>query len=142
MNWGKWIIVTFLLFAAFIGTLVTVCMRQEVSLVSKDYYKEELAFQNQITRLQNSNSLLQKPEISVKQNELEITYDQLSKIENGKLVLFCPSNPRHDRKIIIEASSNEKQHVPIQDMQSGMYHARFSWSVDGKEYYIEKIITL
>jgi hypothetical protein len=40
MNWGKWIIVSFVLFAGFIGTLVTVCVRQDISLVSKDYYKE------------------------------------------------------------------------------------------------------
>jgi hypothetical protein len=41
----------FILFAAFIGTLVTVCLRQDISLVSKDYYKEELQYENQLTRL-------------------------------------------------------------------------------------------
>ena len=142
MNWGKWIIVSFVLFAAFIGTLVTVCVRQDVNLVSKDYYKEELAFQDQITRLQNTDSLLHKPEISVTQKGLEIVYNQLSKIEKGKLVLFCPSNPSHDRKIMIESSATDKQLVSVADMKPGMYHARFSWSAEGKEFYVEKIINL
>ena len=142
MNWGKWIIVSFVLFAVFIGTLVTVCVRQEVSLVSKDYYKEELAFQDQITRLQNTDSLSRKPEISVTQNGLEIAFDQLSKIKKGKLVLFCPSDPSHDRKIMIESSSEDKQLVSVTNMKRGMYHARFSWSVEDKEFYVEKIINL
>ena len=51
MNWGKSIVLSFVLFAAFIVTLVTVCLRQDISLVSKEYYKEELQYENQLTRL-------------------------------------------------------------------------------------------
>ena len=142
MNWGKWIIVSFILFAAFIGTLVTICMRQSISLVSKDYYKEELKYQQQIKRLQNTNDLIQKPEIYVDKNGLQIEYGELSKIEKGELMLFCPSNPSYDRKIVIHASSVDKQHVPVDNTQAGMYHAKFSWSVNGKEFYVEKIINL
>jgi len=63
MNIGKWIVVAFVLFAAFIGTLVVVCVRQDVSLVSRDYYRQELAYQNQIQRLNNTAALLEKPVI-------------------------------------------------------------------------------
>ena len=75
MNWGKWIIVSFVLFAAFIGTLVTVCMRAEVSLVSKDYYKEELEFQKQIVRIENTSALESKPAIVAGKGIIEITFD-------------------------------------------------------------------
>ena len=47
MNFGKWIVVAFVFFSLFIGTLVTVCVRQDISLVSTDYYKEELIYQDQ-----------------------------------------------------------------------------------------------
>jgi hypothetical protein len=42
MSWGKWIVVSFLLFAGFIATLVTICMKEDVGLVSSSYYDEEL----------------------------------------------------------------------------------------------------
>ena len=48
MNWGKSIVLSFILFAAFIGTLVTVCIRQDISLVSKDYYEEELQYDKSV----------------------------------------------------------------------------------------------
>ena len=56
MNWGKWIIVSFVLFAAFIGILVVICVRQDISLVSKNYYQEELAYQQQIDRMNNGTA--------------------------------------------------------------------------------------
>jgi hypothetical protein len=142
MNWGKWIIVSFVLFAAFIVTLVTVCMRQEVSLVSKDYYKDELAYQQQITRMQNTDALAEKPSISVEQNGVQIQFTQLSKIEKGSLVLFCPSNPKQDRTIAIEASASAKKSIAVNDMKHGMYHAKFFWTMDGKDFYIDKTINL
>jgi hypothetical protein len=142
MNWGKWIVVSFILFAVFIGTLTTICMRQEVSLVSKDYYKDELAFQDQINRVQNTNDLEQRPKLSINQQGLEIDYNEFSKIENGRLILFCPSNPKQDRKFIIEASSSGKRLVSTQNIKAGMYHAKFYWTIEGKEFYIEKTITL
>ena len=57
MNWGKSIILAFVLFAGFIATLVVVCVREDISLVSKDYYKEELLYQDQIQRLNNASQL-------------------------------------------------------------------------------------
>lgn len=142
MNWGKWIIVSFVLFTAFIATLVTVCMKQEVSLVSSDYYQEELVYQQQIVRLQNTDALIEKPFISVESNDLKIQFAQLSKIEGGSLVLFCPANPKHDRTVVIVASSSGKARVRVNDMEHGMYHAKFTWTMDGKEFYIDKTISL
>jgi len=142
MNWGKWIIISFVLFAAFIATLVTVCVRQDVSLVSKDYYKDELAYQDQIIRMQNTHALVEKPLISVEHDHLQIQFAQLSKIEKGNLVLFCPADPKHDRIITIEASESGNKSISINDLQRGMYHAKFSWTMDGKEFYIDKTIKL
>ena len=51
MHYGKSIVVAFILFAMFIGTLVTVCIREDVNLVSPDYYEEELAHGQKIRLL-------------------------------------------------------------------------------------------
>jgi hypothetical protein len=142
MNWGKWIIVAFVLFALFIATLVTVCMRQDVNLVSKDYYSEELAYQDQILRMNNVNQLEKKPEIQKAGTFLSIGFDQFSEIENGRLNLFNPSDPKKDKVYTLKPTHEKLHLIPIDDVAKGMYRARMQWAMDGKEYFIETIINI
>jgi hypothetical protein len=142
MNWGKSIVLAFILFAGFIATLVTVCIRQDVSLVSKDYYRDELAYQDQIRRVNNANALSQKPIIQKVGNSLEIRFNQFGNIEKGVLKLFRPSDSTMDRVFALKAQNADMQSFPIDDLQKGMYKARMQWQMNGKEYYIETIINI
>jgi hypothetical protein len=142
MNWGKWIIVSFVLFAGFIATLVTVCMRQDVNLVSKDYYKEELAYQEQIARMNNTNQLEIKPIIRQSGDFVEVHFEHFHKIENGSLELFRPSDPRMDKAFALTSTSSNKQSFSTAGLNRGMYRARMQWMMDEKEYYIETVINI
>ena len=143
MNWGKWIVVSFILFAAFIATLVTVCVREDISLVTKDYYKDELVYQSQIDRLNNAEQLSQKPVISITGNDfVRVAFNTTEKIDRGELQLFCPSNERFDRHFDITSLTNNEQYFSVGDLQKGMYRARLSWSMNGKEFYMEEVIFL
>ena len=142
MNWGKWIIVSFVLFALFIGVLVTVCLREDISLVSKNYYQEELNYQQQIERMNNANELVNKPSIAVKGVFLSVQFDQFNNLEQGELKLFRPSDEHFDRKYVLSASPEGMQHFDIRALAKGMYHARMTWTMQGKEYFIENTITL
>lgn len=140
MNWGKSIVLAFVLFAAFIATLVTVCVRQDVSLVSKDYYKEELVYQQQIEREQNTAKLNLKPSIAVERQSLRIDFDQFGKIECGQLKLFCPSSSKQDRIFKLTKTEDGFTVLPIENLQPGMYKAQMLWNMEGKEYYFEQVI--
>ena len=143
MNWGKWIIVSFVLFAGFIATLVTVCVRQDISLVSKDYYKEELEFEGQMTRMKNVALLKNKPAITIqKGGVIEITFDNFAEIEKGKLTLFRPSDSSQDKVFDLRASNKAKQVFLTDDLDAGMYRARMQWSMKGKEYFLEEVVYL
>ena len=142
MNWGKWIVVSFVLFAMFIGTLVVFCVRQDSPLVSQQYYQEELDYQNQIERIENANALAESPEITIVNDSLRITYIRFSEMENGKIKLFRPSDPRLDRQYDLLNSTQESQAFSIGDLQKGLYKARLLWEQDGKEFYIEKTIVI
>jgi|SRR5688572_18574051 hypothetical protein len=142
MNWGRWIIVSFILFAMFIGTLVVICVRQDTPLVSKQYYQEELDYQNQIDRIENANALVESPDITIVKDSLRITYIRFSEMENGKIKLFRPSDPRLDRQYDVPSSTQESQAFSIRDLQKGLYKARLLWEQDGKEFYLEKTIVL
>jgi hypothetical protein len=140
MNFGKWIVVAFILFAVFIGTLVAICIKQEVNLVSKNYYQDELAYQNQIERISNANHLAQKPRITKADGKLQISFANDTKVEKGELKLFCPSNPRMDRNYTISATLGNTQLFEINALKPGMYKAKLIWTMEGKEYFLEEAI--
>jgi hypothetical protein len=141
MNWGKSIVLSFILFAAFIGTLVTVCLRQDISLVSKDYYKEELLYENQLTRLKNVSQLESKPTIKVLENKtIQIVFDRFDDIETGELRLFRPSDSSKDKKYSLKRTSNATQEFPTADLTPGMYRAKMQWTMNGKEFFLEEVI--
>ncbi len=143
MNFGKGIVVAFILFAVFIGTLVTVCVRQDVDLVSKDYYKEELAYQNQIQRLNNTEHLQQKPTVKlIENNSIQIEFNQTEEIQYGELKLFCPSNPKMDKNFKLNSSEKGNQIIELTGLNKGMYKAKLLWTMNGKEFYFEEIINI
>lgn len=141
MNAGKWIIVAYVLFAGFIGVLVTVCMRQDISLVSADYYKNELAYQQQIDRMERTAALPVKPRISVYSNQVRITFDSTNTIQHGTVNLFCPANKKMDRTFNLEAGEAEFAQR-VSDLLPGMYRLKLNWTMNGKDYYLEEIINL
>lgn len=132
----------FVLFAGFIATLVVVCMRQDVNLVSKDYYNEELVYQEQIVRMNNVNLLDKKPAIQKAGKFLSIDFDQFNKMENGKLKLFSPSDPEKDIVYTLKASEETQQLIPIDSVAKGMYRAQMQWIMNGKEYFIEAVVNI
>lgn len=141
MNWGKWIVVAFLFFATFIGGLVTVCMRQRVNLESKDYYKEDLAYQQQLDRISNTNALGDKPQFAIEANKkLRVTFDLFDAVEQGELVLFSPSNPGNDVTFQLGNDATSEQVFDVTNVRGGHYKARMTWSMAGKEFYIEETI--
>jgi len=142
MNWGKWIVVSFVLFAAFIATLVTVCVRQDISLVTKDYYKQELAYQDQLERKQNANQLTMKPDLVVENDFMEVRYHDLGSVTSGTITLFRPSDASLDHQFDLAPTEDTVVRFPLQHYEKGLYKARMQWTMNGKEYFIEKIIVL
>jgi hypothetical protein len=142
MNWGKWIFVSFVGFALFIGTLVTVCVREDISLVTPDYYKQELVYQQHMERKQNADALPERPKIGVDQNKISVTFSDFSKVTGGELKLFRPSDARLDQTFNIQPSTATTQTFDINLPQRGLYKASVSWAMNGKEYFTEETLYL
>ncbi|MFN8333505.1 MAG: FixH family protein [Cyclobacteriaceae bacterium] len=141
MNAGKWIVIVFILFAGFIGTLVTICVREDISLVSKDYYKEELAYQEQIKRMKNTAELTVKPQVTATQASLRVVFDASHSVTQGQLNLFCPSDASMDRKFTLNSNKREFS-WPLTGIKPGMYRVKLHWSMNSKDYYQEEIVNL
>jgi hypothetical protein len=142
MNIGHWIIVSFILFASFIGILVAVCMKEDISLVSENYYQDELVYQDQIRRIRNTADLKSKPAIKIVANQLQVQFESFPSVDHGELRLFCPSNSTMDRNFRLSPSREHIQVFDLGAVQRGAYKAKLKWSMDGKEYYQEETVYL
>ena len=143
MNWGTWIFIAFALFAVFIGTLVTVCMRQDVSLVTKEYYQEEINYQKQFERKQNTSRLAVVPEVSVTPDRfLEVHYPAFNTVTEGQVKLFRPADARLDQEFKLTTSFDTVQRFQLRATQGGLYKVKMVWTMEAKEYYLEKVIVL
>ena len=72
----KWVISAFVLFGLFIGSLVVICVREDVNLVSKDYYQQELNHQAKIIQQENANQLAEKPQLAFENNAVKVLLSQ------------------------------------------------------------------
>ena len=142
MDFGKWIMVAFISFAFFIGTLVVVCFRQEIGLVSKNYYQDELNHQQKIIQKANANELHISPVISVEAESVNVFFPEIDRVEGGELNLLRPSDEQLDQKFEWKGSNGEMQRFALGRHDKGLYRASLRWRMSGKDYYIEKLIVI
>lgn len=140
MNWGTRIVIAFICFVGVIVTLVTISMRQDVSLVAKDYYVQELAYQDQIERIENKNRMDIQPTVELNAGQVELSIKNLDL--EGTVHFFRPSNSKLDKKYILQLDQNGKQAFSALDFEKGLWKVKINWSSEGKEYYSEHSLVL
>lgn len=138
----KWVVVAFVLFALFIGTLVVISVRQDVSLVSKNYYQDELRHSEKMTKQVNAAELSEQPQITFEENSVKVMYPLLSNFESGQLMIQRPSDARLDQQFEIQSGVGDTQVFELKVWERGLYRVSLTWSMDGKEYYFEKLMVL
>lgn len=141
MNWGKGIIVAFVLFFGVIFTLAYISMNTEFSLVADNYYEQELAYEDQLVRIRNVNNLAEKPEFSIDRSALKVRLqfpESLAQgIKEGKVKFYRASSSRHDKE---EALILDKEFGFEQDIAQfviGAWKIQLSWTDGENEYYKE-----
>jgi hypothetical protein len=142
MNWGKWIALAFILFALFIGTLVTVCMRQDVSLVSTNYYEEDLQFQQHYNQVANANSLAHKPSVSLQEKALQLSYENFPSLETGSLSLTRPADSKLDHVFTLVPQADTLRLFAVPNLTKGLYKVRLRWTEDGKQFAVDETVVL
>ncbi|GAB3904942.1 hypothetical protein GCM10028803_35090 [Larkinella knui] len=140
MNWGKAIILIYIVFAGFIGTMVYWMCRQRVDLVRDDYYQTEMAYQQQINRVARTAKLVESPAIhfDASQQSIGLTRSETGS-SGGKLTFYRPSDRRQDRSVSLQPGQTT---VSTAKLASGFWRVQLNWSENGQEFYTEQTITI
>lgn len=143
MNWGYRIVFSFIIFIGIIVTMVVISMNQDVNLVADDYYKQEIAYQNQIERMRRTSELDQKPEVLYDRQSGTVTIDVYSStVETGNVHFFRPSDSQMDRTLAFPKTGEGRIVVPVKGWQTGLWKVKLNWTVGGEDYYTEEVLNL
>jgi hypothetical protein len=142
ISWGIKITVLYLGFVALILTLVSMAMRQNVDLVSKDYYEQELKFQDKINKTNRSQALREPLTWEVKQGSLLLKFPEQFKGQkiSGSIYFFRPSDASMDKTIPLSTDTALSVNISIDKLNRGLYKMQVNWEVNKEEYYNEGII--
>ncbi len=144
MNWGNKLLFTFIVFAAGMAFLVYRSMNVNFELVDKDYYKNELRYQevidatNHVSRLSSAVKLAQTPAGILLELPNEMKHQSIS----GDIHFYCAYDEKKDKKINMELSADATQLIQSSAIEAGNYSVKISWAHAGKNYFSENKLTV
>ena len=134
MNWGHKITLAYVGFIAFILFLVVKAFGEDVDLVTKDYYAQEIAYQERM--VQKANAYHAEEKATVKQLGLEIIVNIPEGFTaSGEIHFYHPSKVLFDRKFDLAMDTQNEQRIDRSQLIPGHYRINLMWEVDGKEYF-------
>jgi hypothetical protein len=140
MNWGKGIIVALSLFVGFILFLVITLMRQDVDLVSEDYYKQEIDYEARIQKEQNGLNNAAKIKIVNQKSFIIIQLPDSIDLTNVLINLKRPNDEKLDKSFKIEGTKTFM--LPKASLEKGKYDLTIEYTINGEECLMKKAITL
>lgn len=139
MNWGNKLVVVFVVFGAFIGYLVYNAVNTKYDLVSKDYYKDELRYQDKIDRQNNAAKI---SDVKIEQDAdaviIHLPYEQKGFAVTGDVFFYCITDELKDYHTALQVDSSNQQIVMKKSLQKGAYNVKINWQVGKEPFYFEK----
>lgn len=141
--WPYAIIATFVLFACFIGYMVQRAFRADVDLVSPDYYKQEIAYQQRMESVARTAALPAPVQIdydrATQRLTLQLPPALAGQAVRGTLHFFRPSNQKLDFKLpFAPVGSPTRQQLNTSKLQPGFWRLRVDFEAGGQQYFVEK----
>lgn len=138
MNWGHGLTLSFIGFAGFIIFMAVKSFDQNIDLVTEDYYREELNYQQRIDQIQQTKAQGMEAEVELSDGLLVLTFP--SAPDKGEAHLYRPSDSQFDQRF--QLSQAATMAFDRTDFLKGYYILKISWEAEGQAYYQEKGIVL
>ena len=143
MNWGNKLILVFILFAVLMSVLVYKSVNTRYDLVSKDYYKDELRYQDKIDGMANAANV---SDVTVSQDSNNVIVDFPKELNGykteGEAWFYCATDDVKDKKIVLQVDSNGRQTFPKNQLSKTNYLLKLSWKIGNSNYFAEKSVII
>ena len=128
------------------GTFIAFCSCHPADLISQNYYEDEVRYQGQINRLQNTQE--RAPLVSVaydmasKRITISVPMDPTRPQPAGRIQLYRPSAVNLDRQLKLELNPGGTQAIDAANLLPGLWKVRVSWNLDERDYFIDQKIVI
>lgn len=143
--WPYAIIGWFALFGTAMAAWIVVAVRNDMDLVSADYYEREILHQRQIDRQARTHPI---------QSEVKVAYDDAQQRitvalpashaaqARGKINFYRPSDAKLDREAKLSVNAGGEQALDAKPLRPGLWKVRVQWTVAGEEYFFDQAVTI
>jgi hypothetical protein len=139
MNWGNKLVVVFVAFALFMGYMVYRALSTKYDLVSKDYYKDELRYQERIDGVKNAVAL---DSVTISQDasaiQIRLPKEHKGYAVKGEVLFYCITDDSKDFKLPLQVDSSATQVVMKKQLQKAPYQVKLNWQVGKDAFYNEQ----
>ena len=144
ISWGVKIAILYCTFIGLVVVMVFMSVHQNIDLVSEDYYKKELVFQDKINEMKNAEALSGKITHSITNSDIELQFQEEFKTRKvtGDILFFCPAAASRDYQIPVSLNENAQQKISLSKFTKGMYKMQISWKDDKTHYFAEETIVI
>lgn len=140
ISWGTGLLLVFVAFGGMMSYMTYRCMKTPVDLVAKEYYKDELDYQQVIDARQKADALSGRVELRQSGNAITVVLpDEMKNTAvKGSIQFYCASDASRDRNIALSPDADGGQHIATGLVQPGRYTVRVQWESGGVRYFEEK----
>lgn len=144
MNFGNKLLLVFAAFAAMMIYMVYRCVAIPVDLVSKEYYKDEIAYQQVIDGTNNANALSAAVKLVHLDGAIKIQFPNEMKHQDikGTVYFYCAANDHKDKHFPLSPNQDGEQQIITSQLKKGNYTVKIDWLNKGNHYYNEQPITI
>lgn len=138
INWGTGIVISFILFIGFIMYMVITMMsgdKYNHDLVTEEYYKKEINYQEEIDAEKNAQLLSENIEVKISSKGVEIYFPKDLKFKEikGTINFYRPSNKKLDFNLPIDLTSHSLI-IPNEKIVEGKWGITIDWKYEGVNY--------
>ncbi len=143
IGWGWKIGGLYGVFVVLIIGLVVASSRQKIDLVSKDYYKDEIAYQGVLDASKNQANLAGEVSVHANANEVIIDFPaEFSKSDlKGNVNFYSAANQDWDKNFSITTSNNQLV-IPRAGLMKTTYTVKVRYNANGQNFYYEAELNL
>ena len=144
MNFGNKLLLVFAAFAGLLSYMTYRCFAVPVDLVSTEYYKDEISYQEIIDGTKNANALNGKTVVLESNGTvtIQLPAEMKGHLVKGTILFYSPSQIENDRHVTLTTDNDAKQLIDAKTLKKGNYTVKIDWKESANHYYAERPLTI
>jgi FixH len=142
-NFGTGIAVVYSIFALSMLTAAIRSTYYNVGLVKKDYYADDLNYQQHFNKMQNEKGSAERLKMGLDtEGSLVLQFPKTQTPPNGIITFFRASKVGIDQTFDLKTNADNTMVIPTKTMLRGAWKIQIDWRANGTAFYREENIRL